>query len=57
MNEVMEQAAAMPWYGWAVLVVFFGFISYRISQSKKNTGTYTGGIFGGGGDRPPKQKR
>ena len=45
----MEQLLAAPWYSWVAFVVIVGFIGYRIRESKKRTGTFTGGIFGGSG--------
>lgn len=59
MDEVTAVTSSAPWYAWVLVVAFFGFIAYRIKESKKNTGTYTGGIFsgGGGGGKPPTHQK
>lgn len=53
MNEAVEAAQGMPGWAWVVIVLFFGGLIYRIVQSKKNTGSYVGGIIPGGSPKRP----
>lgn len=52
-TKMNEAAEGMPTMGWVGLGLFAAFLIWRIIESKKNTGTYTGGIFGGGGGSKP----
>ena len=57
MNEATEAAQSMPGGAWVLIGAFFVFLGYRVYKSKKETGTYLGGVIpgGGGGGKPPKQ--
>ena len=58
MNEAAQQAATMPWYGWAVIAALVIGVGYRIWSSKhktRNTPTTTGG-GGGKRQRPPQDQ-
>lgn len=55
-KEVAEVAGTLGAGGWIGLAIFAGLIIWRVRESKKNTGTYTGGIFGGGGGSGPRPK-
>lgn len=48
----------MPWYSWAVLVGFVGFVGYKVIASiraRKDRVTTSGS--GGGGGRPPTRNK
>ena len=51
MDMLMQEYAGMPGYAWGVLVLFVGFIAYKVTKSKsrKRTGGSGGGGKGGTG--------
>jgi len=51
----MEQA--LTFVGGMLLVVFIGFIAYKVKQSKDKPNSTGGGSGGGGGTRPNIRQR